>query len=270
MTAAAASEIAGALRPTRARLADVLACVTGIDFPADAPIRDPAHARHAHHLRIVLEALPDAARAQDLAEPAAAWEALAARGAIPLAWCDEARRSFRMAVEVEGRVVSQPNERVRTDPPAVPFSALRAAPPHTQPRGLITTGARVRYDALVTQALPHTLVAAVAIASDVPGVTQAEALARECARAIDARADRVVWHVRRARFLYEIGVHIRAWMFERLHARGLNAALLATGYGLESVDDDEIVLVCPTLEAPAEDLTESSDVPAPRERERGR
>lgn len=240
-------------QPKRERLADALACVT-----------EHAAAEWAPYVGRVLLTdrgpvtpwLYGNARAiWTVTDPAEAWEVLATRGVIPLAWVGDERRAFACAA-CQGR-----GSRTYVDPetgehewdPCHVCDRLCAACGGDGADDDATGGdclncAGTGYEG--TGLLPHppTVADAVALCSDVPGVLAAEALARE----ITGR-ERVVWRVgridadptrRRAR---EMDAANRA----RPATRGLLGRrlddLAATGYALGDVADDAVVLVCPAV-----------------------
>lgn len=147
--AARAPAAPGVLRPARARLVDAVACVMGDELPALGDwLQDP--------LAALLAASP--------LSPAEAWEALAARGVIPLEWvtawdtespCPHGRHDLL-------------RNHWRTDAPCTACYVARA------PRRIFRGD-----EGSAAGAHPPTVAACVALAADAANVLAAEALARE-------------------------------------------------------------------------------------------
>jgi hypothetical protein len=178
MADGAATTEPGVLNPRRPQLATALACVTNVAATEWAKaIRwgSPSRIELGERDALTLWAPCGPGRGSTLliTDPAEAWEALATRGVIPDAWVGDARRAF-------------------SDTAACYCDALE---PDDGPCAGCRGIEQVR-------ATPWTVAACVALASDVAGVTQAEALAREAVARLATvppgdvpRPSRVVWRV---------------------------------------------------------------------------
>lgn len=234
-------------------------------------------------------------------DAAEAWELLATRGVIPLAWVGDARRAFWCAACGGARGHESYYEGERDWVPCG-VCAVECAACGGGGIDANTTGGTCRecggHCVIGVGSVPHppTVAACVALASDVAGVTQAEQLALEIAGRIDAWVQRVVWRavpadatraaMNRAgqawagRLLRDCSpaddvAGIQSCILDKLetgrptrylagelqgvtHECAIGAAdaivdLLATGYALDAVTDDAVVLVAPAIDdgAPA-------------------
>lgn len=181
----------------------------------------------------------------EITDPREAWELLATREVIPLAWLDDPRRRFVCATcRGDGVHYQTRDGGARNTPYDCPACA----------------GGMIQH--------PPTVAECVAFASDPAGVMTAEAIARQitgCERVVwrvEPRAQieksirtlrgRPRWlltptHAQHAQFVGRRVFALRderaAWTTALDHA----AALLATGYALDYVTTDTVVLLAPPL-----------------------
>lgn len=208
------------LRPARPRFWDALAAV--LDVPADAlrtTLVTPSAVQLPHARDAQAAAWPFDAPA--VTEPAEAWQLLATRGLIPLAWIEDPRRGFDVIVEHAGWWSWEPT-----------------ALPH-----------------------PPSVLACVLLAADVPGVLTTEAIARELAGADAVRwrvlpHARARQRVHRPTHDEPDALRAQAdahTSLTRLSSRlpyGRVFDLIATGYAIDTVKrrdgaSPDVALICP-------------------------
>jgi len=267
-----------ALRVQRA--APALACVTDVqesgwqkEIDAGKTFRFATRTKSGRCVDIVDGGYSDSGVPLSTADAQEAWETMAARDAIPHDWVQSEWRGFGTTTY---RVAELPREGKEGA-----FFVVRddAGTADVDPIIITHTGALVgsivtKYGAasfvrtadglwkkmigslaassgpvdLAVRAYPPSAEACVALAADVPGVLQAEELGRACAAAVDSRARKIVWVVRRVAVgEWQTGA-VPKWMSDRIHARGLGEALVEAGYCLAGIDDERVMLVCQALE----------------------
>jgi hypothetical protein len=228
------------LNPERPRLAEVITWITGVD-PTPIVERmqraEPKRTWRPHVELAPQNGLACAARIGAVneygggswarverlavADPVEAWEVVTQRLNLP-GWVDYPRRGFYRA-PYKARCDCESAARRRCEQCA-------------------GTGFYWRQDDELPR--PPTLAALIAFASCPQAVVDAEAVGREIAAALDARAPRAVWRVDAA---WSFGGNVPAWMWARIHARGLGEALLRTGCAIHDVDDAAVTLVMPAV-----------------------
>lgn len=200
------------LRPRRTKLSHALAMVWGYEAPPElvSPARVqlwtqslgrgcPAHYYPEHRCPVCAKALRD---------PAATWEALAARGVIPAEWVQSESRLF----------ADDTTEATKRGAVLFEFSAH-----------------------------PPTVAACVAVSADVPGILAAEELARAFHHSAPARrgtSDRIIWRAASARDL-DTAEQRRTLCDE---SRRLHRAVRELGYAIDCFVESGVVLLYPPLD----------------------
>lgn len=227
--------------------------------------------------RILRPARPGLAAARaavaGITDPREAWEALAARGIIPLEWVEDPRRDFESTEDAAGEPLGcalgsvkagelvtvrfdRSGRRPRTLTGHHPAVSKRYRAAVAIRRGELVVegpGPSVWPTSLLSaSAWPATLGASLALAGDVAAVVTVEALAREYVG--DSR--------RLARWRVVAGdALVVARTVARADTRGPGAAserraVLELGYALDRITDDAIVIVAPV---PAEVIEAGDD-----------